>query len=268
MNRLFLVGTITILAITVLAEIPLPVNQSKPIPGKKFAKLNSERFTGGRVRKANSASGKFVFLNAQKLVPSNSITSAFVTIEKTIHPIYEIKDIEKVSLLSVEHDIKQANGKLGVAIVDENGLPALLTAPEDGWAIINVRALCEGDPTTDVLASRTRKEILRAFALVSGCTFMARGQVVLRDDIRVPSDLDLITDETYGIEAMAAIQRNMPIYGVTPWREVTYKKACQEGWAPQPTNDVQKAIWDKVHSIPDKPIKITYGKGKQKPVVK
>jgi len=29
---------------------------------------------------------------------------------------------------------------------------------------------------------------------------------------------------------------------------------------PAPTNDVQKAIWEKVHAIPDKPITIEYGK--------
>ena len=31
-------------------------------------------------------------------------------------------------------------------------------------------------------------------------------------------------------------------------RYVTYRQACIEGWAPAPTNDVQKAIWEKVHS--------------------
>ena len=37
---------------------------------------------------------------------------------------------------------------------------------------------------------------------------------------------------------------------------VPYLVAVQEGWAPQPTNDVQKAIWDKVHALPTEPIKI------------
>ena len=36
----------------------------------------------------------------------------------------------------------------------------------------------------------------------------------------------------------------------------TYKKACEEGWAPNPTNEFQKAIWDKVHELPTEPIKI------------
>jgi hypothetical protein len=44
--------------------------------------------------------------------------------------------------------------------------------------------------------------------------------------------------------------------GVLPAQRATYLKACEEGWAPAPTNDVQKAIWDKVHAMPTEPIKI------------
>jgi hypothetical protein len=34
--------------------------------------------------------------------------------------------------------------------------------------------------------------------------------------------------------------------GIKPARMTTYRKACEEGWAPMPTNSVQKAIWDEV----------------------
>ena len=45
-------------------------------------------------------------------------------------------------------------------------------------------------------------------------------------------------------------------YGVNPEKIVSYRKACEEGWAPQPTNDFQKAVWDDVHAMPSEPIKI------------
>ena len=48
--------------------------------------------------------------------------------------------------------------------------------------------------------------------------------------------------------------------GVRPAIYDTYDRACQEGWAPAPTNDVQKAIWDEVHEMPTEPIKIKYQK--------
>ena len=51
-------------------------------------------------------------------------------------------------------------------------------------------------------------------------------------------------------------QRYLLSLGVKPYRLTTYRKACEEGWANPPTNDVQKAIWDKVHAMPTEPIKI------------
>ena len=52
--------------------------------------------------------------------------------------------------------------------------------------------------------------------------------------------------------------------GVKPAEKTTYRKACHEGWAPPPTNEVQKAIWEQIHSSPDKPIKIEFDPKKDK----
>ena len=41
-----------------------------------------------------------------------------------------------------------------------------------------------------------------------------------------------------------------------PVMMVTYGRAVREGWAPAPTNEYQKAIWDKIHAMPTEPIKI------------
>ena len=46
--------------------------------------------------------------------------------------------------------------------------------------------------------------------------------------------------------------------GVSPTRKGTYEAAVKQGWAPAPTNDIQKAIWDKVHQLPTKPIQIKF----------
>jgi hypothetical protein len=39
---------------------------------------------------------------------------------------------------------------------------------------------------------------------------------------------------------------------------------CQEGWAPPPTNEYQRAIWNDVHKIPEKPMKIDFDPAKGK----
>jgi len=222
------------------------------------ARTSEMRRHGGTIRKPGSAYGKVVFLNAQKKVKSADLKGALDEIENTVHPIWEIKDVESVSLPNPAGDFKNHKGDVGVAIVDVDSLPALLLAPEEGWAVVNVAALSKGNPPADVLASRVRKELLRGFALAGGCTFMSRSQIVLRGDIRSPRDLDSIQEDSYGVEAIMTLEKTLPYYGVMPWKQSTYKKACKEGWAPAPTNEFQKAIWDKVHEPPATPMKIEF----------
>jgi hypothetical protein len=40
--------------------------------------------------------------------------------------------------------------------------------------------------------------------------------------------------------------------GVKPISVVTYRKAVEAGWAPAPTNDIQRAIYDEVKKAPAK----------------
>ena len=212
------------------------------------ARANSviDRRYGGMIRKAGSARGKVVFLNAQKKVPSAQLKSALDQIEENVHPIWEFKDVPSVRLANPKDDIVRNGGNVGVVLAESADLPALLVAPEEGWAVVNVTAL-GGEGVADAkLAARTRCELLRAFALAGGCAFMCRGQIVMREDIRKPADLDSIADESYGVDAMMALGRSLPVHGVIPWKQETYKKACREGWAPAPTNEYQKAIWEKI----------------------
>ncbi len=82
--------------------------------------------------------------------------------------------------------------------------------------------------------------------------------------------------ETLSIRGLDTVQEFIPIdmanrytsylatLGVKPAHERTYRQACKEGWAPPPTNDIQRAIWQKVHKIPDNPMTIEYDPKKDK----
>ena len=201
---------------------------------------------GGYVRKEDSAKGMVVFLNAQKKVSSASLASAMRVIEEKVHPRWEIKDVVSVKVANPSDDIRKAGGEIGVVIVEADDAPALVVAPEAGWAVVNVTELEKDCSDAAKLAARTRKEVLRGFALISGAAFMARDPEVMRADIRIPSDLDMIKDESFGVDICSALERNLPYCGVTPWRQTTYRKACEEGWAPRPKNEYQKKIWDKI----------------------
>ena len=223
-------------------------------------KMQMKRF-GGLVRKEGSASGKVLFLNAQKKVPVSSLKTAFDEIDYSVHPLWEVKDVPSVKLSNPQDEIRAAGGRIGVVLAESPDLPALLVAPEAGWAIVNIAPLAK-DADGEKLAHRVRIELLRAFGLAAGASFMARDPMILCPDVATASGLDRIKDGSYGVDARTMIERNIGYYGVVPWKVETYKKACEEGWAPNPTNDVQKKIWDKVRELPTNPIKIKRKKDK------
>ena len=213
------------------------------------------KINGGLVRKAGSAKGYFVLLNAQKSVPCADLTAALDVIDKRVHVQMKTVTLNSLAMGSIPSEIAKAGGNVGVALVDDPTLPALLSAPEEGWSLVNVAKLSDADKAK--VAQRARREVLRAFALAGGAMYAAQGDFVLQP-VRKPSDLDRLIREDYGAAMAHVFPLALPYYGVTPWHQATYKKACEEGWAPQPTNDVLKAIWDQVHSIPTKPIKIEF----------
>ena len=86
-------------------------------------------------------------------------------------------------------------------------------------------------------------------------------QPCLMSPVHSLSDLDANTCVMPTMEPFNMMINNVRKLGVAVRRRVSYHKACEEGWAPAPTNDIQRAIWDKVHAIPDKPITIEFDPG-------
>ena len=221
-----------------------------------------QRAYGGIVTKPNSAKGKVVILNAQKLVPAADIQPALDYIKGSLHPEMSMVDVDSVKLSNPKADIARTGGNVGVVLADAPDLPMLVVAPESGWAVVNVAALKDGKK--DGLARRVRVELLRAFGLAAGCAFMSMDPVVLYPNVLIPEDLDALKDESYGVFARTHIEKWLPLHGVTPWRVTTYDVACKEGWAHSPTNKFEQRIWNKIFAIPDKPLKIEYDPKKDK----
>ena len=71
-------------------------------------------------------------------------------------------------------------------------------------------------------------------------------------------DLDKLLTDGFTFDMASSINENLQALGMHPERKVPYIKAVKEGWAPAPTNDIQKAIWDKVHAAPKNPMKIEF----------
>lgn len=145
---------------------------------------------------------------------------------------------------------------------DEKAAP-LVIMPDNAIAIVDVKALSVDKPAMPLLETRLSKEIWRGFVYVlgGGNTYV---QNCVMKQVSSLKDLDAIPSRTACPDAYLRIAESARAIGLNPLRRVTYRQACKEGWAPQPTNDVQKAIWDQIHAIPDKPITIEFDPKKDK----
>lgn len=259
MNKLFVIGLVFVSSVVVAAETNLVDKAARDAARAERRRLRGtyeQRAYGGIVTKPNSANGKVVFLNAQKLIPNSELQPALEYIKESLHPEIALVNVESVKLLNPKTDILNAGGKMGVALVESEDLPMLVTAPENGWAIVNVTALKDGDKNG--LAHRVRLELLRGFGLAAGCAFMSRDPIALHPHVLISEDLDMIKAEEYGVFACEQIAKELLTHGVTPWYVTTYDVACREGWAHSPTNKFEQKVWDKIHALPKNPMKIEF----------
>ena len=147
--------------------------------------------------------------------------------------VVEVADSDKPSKLAV-------GCMIAVAEQGEKS-PTLLIAPEDTWATVNVSRLMSDKPIDEVLKLRVKKEVWRAFGYVLGAANSMMQPCVMRP-IYSLKDLDSNGTAIMSPDRLPSVQATSEYLGFARSRVVTYKTACAEGWAPAPTNDVQRAI--------------------------
>ena len=153
----------------------------------------------------------------------------------------------------------------GAIVVCDSRLPIELVSPDRRWGILNIAPLKADAPDDDKFEKRFVKVYWGIIARTLGAGMSSFPGCVL-----VPfTDLK-------GLDAINAVRPcpepfNKMIdtgesYGIKTISIATYRTACQQGWAPAPTNDVQRAIWEQVKAEqsekPTNPIRIVPG---QKP---
>ena len=150
-----------------------------------------------------------------------------------------------------------------VAIVEgSEGLPALSVYPEERIGIVNADQLKGGDDPS-LPEMRVSKEVWRAIGFVGGLGFSPAENDIMQP-IYTIKELDANRYPFIQPMNMARMQTMWKRFGVKKERRIPYRVAVQEGWAAQPTNDYQKAVWNEVHAIPDKPMTIEYDPQKDK----
>ena len=222
--------------------------------GKSFEELLYMR-TGGRITQPNSGRGKVAIFNAQSRYSDAKLKRLAERISLFYHVNVEVIG-NKSGDLSVIGKLKDdAAAAVAISVVDSESLPKSLVNYEDSWGIVNLHSV-NCDPKDPKHDSRCEKLIYRTFLLTAGLAdATAIGSVMW--PVRKTEDLDSIgLPERPYPNLMSSVLGHLDRLGIKLTTVKTYREACQEGWAPAPTNDVQKAIWDKVHQLPTEPLKI------------
>ncbi len=208
------------------------------------------RQTGGRLLDTRKMKGRIVYVNAQK--------KADAAILRESADYFYTNLRVKVDVIEGTFDFPNVKpvGEATVFVIDRPDFPSVLAAPDNAWAAVNVAKLAEGlGKKPAFFNARVKKELTRALASAIGGIDSAYPHNPVGPIAKV-GDLDKMEDYRLAVDVMRRMDKALKHRGVVPYSVSTYEQACMEGWAHQPTNAVQKAIWDDVHALPSKPLAI------------
>ena len=214
---------------------------------KALAQRNMMMRTGGFIVRPGTQLGKVVYVNGQKRVPQEVIEKQTSLLAEILRVRIEVVPGDgKFSLGEVSRRKKALGANAVIFFADDPSLEdTMLVAPETGWAVVNFAAITKDGPDGVRLAKRAIRETWRSFAHLLGAANSNEPKCVLRP-VSSPGDLDDLFAECFCPEPLDKIVAHLKAIGVDPAERKTYKRACEEGWAPAPTNEYQKAIWEQV----------------------
>ena len=258
--KTIIVSALTILSVTVFAVELTPEQREQ-------GRINREKFmkaTGGFMVDKRNAVGFVALINGQSRVSADFVKARAAKLEKNIwlSVNYSVPG-KALTLDGIDKAVKDSKGNVAIVLIDNKEWPALINIPESKCAVVNVAALSKDCKDNVMLESRLSKEIARAFCFALVVPYSTRPGGTM-DIITSMSDLDKVLVDGIGLDLMPFIERSAERFGIKRFKRTTYRKACEEGWAPAPANEYQKAIWDKVHAMPTEPIKIKPETTKQK----
>ena len=252
MNRTFSLSLLVCLvSVVAFSASDGSVGKRKLTPEERRAKIEAHRAmrlaeVGGLVSKPNTGS-TFRILNASKLVPEAVLRKTLSTFDQYLKIPVTVESTEPVENLAktARDALKKPKTGAVLLLVDDAEAPSLVVAPEQAWASVNVARLSDDLPPDTVFALRIQKEIWRAASFVLGGS-NTQNQPCLMTDIHSLTELDQNKLESVSPEALMKIERSLSSLGIQATRTTTYRTALQEGWAPPPTNDIQRSLWTRI----------------------
>ena len=197
-----------------------------------------QRRNGGSIIEPNSGAGRIVYVNAQKRAPREWLEEIAAQFSNELCVNIDVEEGQ------FQFPSPEMKGEAVLFVIDDPAMPSLLHAPEQRWTMVNVAPLTTGRGAKPAFfAARVKKELTRGFSLLAG-TQTSNYPDSLLGSMTKPEELDTFANTSLPVDIKSRFVPYLSGLGIKPYNKTTYRRACQEGWAPAPTNDVQKAIWD------------------------
>lgn len=200
--------------------------------------------------------GTFFVVNAQSKVPESVFQVPVNIFNGEFRFDFKLVSGTAPDIRAVKSELAKLGAKGAIWIVDDPELPLCLGACENGWGFVNVAELVLDNPSPEKLASRATKLFNRTFANIHGVGVSDRVPHCVMETAVGVEGLDRLVCSELSPEPFPKISAYMNKMGYKSGHRGTYYDGCEGGWAPLPTNDIQRAIWEKVHKLPTNPMKI------------
>ena len=254
MKRLMMIAAVAAALFAAGEEEYISVVTGKPVPKDgKFTveqiKARDERVlkkTGGFIHQP--AEGPLALLVDARAKPTATIDEVARVYKLATHLDAQVAKEARGDVAPLDFakaKMSAAKPLMLVMVVDGvPGQPILSVFPEERVGIVNADKLKGGDdPSAPEM--RVMKETWRAIGFVGGLGFSPA-----ENDIMQPlyslKELDANRYPFIQPMNMARMYKMWKRFGVKKERRIPYRVAVQEGWAAQPTNDYQRAVWEQV----------------------
>lgn len=254
MNKMIISLVVVALAAFALADEAIKLTATDLTPEQMKARRErirekQMRTFGGYLINEPKGNGRIGILNAQSRVSSDELEKTAKYVQKFGKLPVEVKSVKlNQGDRATTAMVDAAGVKVGLFVVDDPKCDlSILIAPEARWAVVNVEALAKDKPSGELLAMRTRKQVARALCLLCGAGASQYPNTLLAPK-KDYATLDRYKDEGLPPDVFMRMSYYMKDLGVHMIVRDTYAEACREGWAPPPTNQYQKAIYDTIKS--------------------
>lgn len=247
MKKLIIVAAFMLAFAAVAQQAVLAPSHRKLTPEEKAAraeriKQSFMRNQGGFAYDRRNQEGFIAVVNAQDKVSVEAFRKSVLRLGRTLKIEIRVSGGDPVTIGSADKAVAELKANLAVFVVNDPSLPPLLIATESRWGLVNVaRHLGEKQD------ERVKKEVLRAICQLCGSGYSIGGASIMTPITR-DEHLDYITQYELPFDQLGMMQSHLRSFGITTYVQTTYREACRLGWAPAPTNEWQRAIYEETKS--------------------